>query len=128
MSVVKTISRIFKAWGKDKSSDNLMNNYWTYISDALNGPWGTSVNGNVTVHHIGRVCFWKTNMFIASSTSITLDIPVQSNVAYAVNVYNITTGLVSAKKVSANSNSITISITSGQEYQIVSTLFAEKGV
>lgn len=128
MSVVKTISRIFKAWGKDKSVENLLNNYWIYVSDALNGPWGTSISGNITVHHIGRVCFWKTDMFTATGSSITLDIPVQCNKAYAVNVYDISSGTVSVKKFNADSNSIAISITSGNEYQIVSTLFAEKGV
>lgn len=128
MSITKSLSRIFKAWGKNISIENFINNNWVHVSNALDGVWGTTVSDSVTVYHIGKVCFWKSEVFTASSTSKSIEVPVQSNRPYAITVYNLSTGAVSGFKFLADSNSITIGTTNGNEYQVISTLFAEKGV
>lgn len=128
MSVTKSLSRIFKAWGKNTSIENFINNSWVHVSNALDGVWGSTVSETITVNHIGKVCFWKSEVFTASGTSKALEIPVQSDRPYAVTINNFTSGAISVVKFPANSNSITISITNGNEYQIISSLFTEKGV
>lgn len=128
MNFTKSLSRIYKAWGKDTSIDNFINNSWVHISNALNGVWGSTIGGSITVNHIGTVCFWRSDVFTATDSTKTFEIPVQSNVPYTVNINNFTTGSISVIKFSANSNSITVNLTSGNEYQIVSSLFTEKGV
>lgn len=126
-NILKSLNKIYTAWGKDTSSDNFKNNYWVYLTAALNGIWGTSEVDNVTIHHIGQVCFWKTDIF--TSTGITeLTIPVQSDVAYTVMVCNLTTGAITCSEFDANTNSKTFSLSSGSKYQIISSMFKEKGV
>lgn len=128
MSFTKSLSRIFKAWGKDTSIENFINNSWVHVSNALDGVWGLTTGDSITVSHIGKVCFWKSDVFTAVDATKTFEVPVQSNVPYSVNVNNFSTGSISVIKFPANSNSITINLTNGNEYQIVSSLFTEKGV
>jgi hypothetical protein len=127
INILQSLNKIYTAWGKDTSSDNFKNNYWVYLAAALNGVWGSSVVDNVTVHHIGQVCFWKTDIFTATGNT-TLTIPIQSNVAYTVLVCNISTGAITCLEFDANTNSKTFSLSSSNKYQIISLMFKEKGI
>lgn len=127
INIFKSLNKIYSAWGKDTSAENFKNNYWVYLTAALNGAWGKSVIDNVTVHHLGQVCFWKTDIFTAIGNTA-LTIPVQSDVAYTVMICDLTTGAITCSEFDASTNSKTFNLSSGSKYQIISSMFKEKGV
>lgn len=117
--------KIFKTFGKtiDVTSP-IWRDAWLYVTAALDGTWGYEIfNTSFKLYSTGAENHWVSDVFTATTTSISVTVPIASKGSYVVYVEDISANTLVRHIMLTGLNDITFDLTIGHMYYIHSANF-----